>query len=433
MKRSVTAFARAAVRAPFTARSRVEVGYLLAGVPLAGLGFACLVALGISGPLSLTFFGLPMMAMLLTFIGVLAGWHRTLARRLLKTHIDVPTLRTGQGLFGWLQATLRDPARWRMVVYVVWQLPFAVVAIYSAGLVWVFGIGAFTYPLWRLLNPLVHDSHGHSHRGVEIWDHIYLDTWWRVLLTCLIGAIIILAAPWYVHGLACADRGLMRRLLGPTKRSRVRQLEESRAFAVDDAAQTLRRIERDLHDGAQARLVAVAMAVGQARDELDDAAAGALDVEKARVLLEAAAARTTEAIADLRDIARGILPPALDAGLEPALATLAAGSRVPVAISVDVSVRPPAALEAIAYFCVAELLTNVAKHAAATAAVVDVAGQNGALLIQVSDNGQGDADPLRGSGLTGLVERVRTVDGRLDLSSPAGGPTVIRIELPYRT
>jgi signal transduction histidine kinase len=213
---------------------------------------------------------------------------------------------------------------------------------------------------------------------------------------------------------------------------RVRELEQSRAHLVDDSAARLRRIERDLHDGAQAQMVAVAMKLSLAREKLGGAVAGTAppDLERILALVDAAHRGTKEAITELRDLARGIHPPVLDQGLGAALATLAAHADVPVELVIDLPERPSAAIETIAYFCAAELLTNVAKHSGARHATLEAAHVSGLLRVRVSDDGRGDARIEARGGLAGLAERVRTVDGRLRLSSPPGGPTVVTVELP---
>ena len=216
---------------------------------------------------------------------------------------------------------------------------------------------------------------------------------------------------------------------------RVRELEQSRARVVDDSAARLRRIERDLHDGAQAQMVAVAMKLGLAREKLGGAIAGTAPADLARVLelVEAAHRGAKEAITELRDLARGIHPPVLDHGLGTALATLASRSDVPVELAIDLPERPPAAIETIAYFCAAELLANVAKHSGARQATLEVVQVPGLLRVRVSDNGGGGARLEADGGLAGLAGRARTVDGKLQISSPPGGPTVVTVELPSRT
>jgi signal transduction histidine kinase len=214
--------------------------------------------------------------------------------------------------------------------------------------------------------------------------------------------------------------------------SRVRELEQSRAHLVDDSAARLRRIERDLHDGAQAQMVAVAMKLGLAREKLGGMVekTGQADLERVMELVDAAHRGAKEAITELRDLARGIHPPVLDQGLAAALTSLAAGSEVPVELAVDLPERPSAAIETIAYFCAAELLTNVAKHSGARHASLEAAHAPGLLQVRVSDDGTGGARIEARGGLAGLAERVKTVDGRLQVSSPPGGPTVVTVELP---
>jgi signal transduction histidine kinase len=218
---------------------------------------------------------------------------------------------------------------------------------------------------------------------------------------------------------------------------RVRELEQSRARVVDDSAARLRRIERDLHDGAQAQMVAVAMKLGLARERLGGTISGTTfagtaqaDLERVLELVDAAHRGAKEAITELRDLARGIHPPVLDHGLGAALATLAARSNPPVELVVDLPERPSAAIETIAYFCAAELLTNVAKHSGARHATLEALHVTGLLRVRVSDDGAGGARLEARGGLAGLADRVRAVDGRLQISSPPGGPTMVAVELP---
>jgi signal transduction histidine kinase len=228
-----------------------------------------------------------------------------------------------------------------------------------------------------------------------------------------------------------AERDAQARIAQAAERAR--ELQERRARVVDESAARLRRIERDLHDGAQVRLAALAMTLGEVKENLDMAAAAgdvAGDGARTRMLVTAAHRNAKETLAELRDLARGIHPPVLDRGLESALAALAETSGVPVGLEVSIAERPSPAIEAIAYFCAAELLANVAKHSGASRATVGVAGQDGRIVLTVTDDGSGDARPAPGGGLAGLLERVQTVDGRLGIDSPPGGPTAVTIELP---
>jgi signal transduction histidine kinase len=220
-----------------------------------------------------------------------------------------------------------------------------------------------------------------------------------------------------------AERDAQTRVAAAAERAR--ELEERRARAVDESAARLRRIERDLHDGAQVRLAALAMTLGEIRESLGDG-----DSERIRALVGTAHANAKQTLTELRDLARGIHPPVLDRGLGAAMTALADTSPVPVNVSVHNDARPSPAIEAIAYFCAAELLANVAKHSGASHAAISVIEQAGALRVTVTDDGAGGARSTPGGGLAGLAERVQTVDGRLQVSSPPGGPTAITIELP---
>jgi signal transduction histidine kinase len=230
-----------------------------------------------------------------------------------------------------------------------------------------------------------------------------------------------------------AERDAQARIAAAAERAR--RLEEQRASAVDESAARLRRIERDLHDGAQVRLTALAMTLGEIKEGLDDAAGGAGDGDagdggRTRFLVGAAHRNAKETLAELRDLARGIHPPVLDRGLGAALAALAETSAIPATLSVSVGDRPSPAIEAIAYFCAAELLANAAKHSGAGHVAIGVSDQDGGLLMTVADDGAGGARLVPAGGLAGLLERVQTVDGQLRVDSPPGGPTVVTIMLP---
>ncbi|HZA81399.1 MAG TPA: histidine kinase, partial [Actinomycetes bacterium] len=262
---------------------------------------------------------------------------------------------------------------------------------------------------------------------------LHIATFAGTFAAVAVGAAMLLAAPWVTRAVVAADRRLLRGLLGPGRLAqRVRDLEQTRALALDDAAARLRRVERDLHDGAQVHLATLAMHLGMAREQLGGDG-DPPDVARARELLDVAHRGAKDALGELRDLARGIHPPVLDNGLEDALATLAATSAIPVELRCDLPERPAPAIEAIVYFCAAELLANAAKHSHAKRLAVQATGRHGMLVVAVGDDGVGGADPARGSGLSGLAQRVRTVDGRLEIASPPGGPTRITIQLPLRT
>jgi len=302
------------------------------------------------------------------------------------------------------------------------KFPLAVVTFYVAAVLWGEGLFWLTYPLWWQRS---------GPGGPLPTVFLDTDTWPGALAVAVIGVGALLAAPWIMRALVGLDRRLIRALLGPAEGAeRVRELEHARARLVDDAAARLRRIERDLHDGTQAQLGAVALKLGQAKEKLEHRDDVPFDPAGALDLVDAAHRHAKEALVDLRDIARGIHPPALDLGLDAALATLVARSAVPATLHADLPVRPSKAIETIAYFSAAELLANAAKHSRARRTIVEVTERDETLRLQVRDDGIGGAMPGAGTGLTGLADRVRAVDGRLEVVSPPGGPTVITVELP---
>ncbi|MEV4150811.1 sensor histidine kinase [Amycolatopsis sp. NPDC049691] len=243
-----------------------------------------------------------------------------------------------------------------------------------------------------------------------------------------LGAVrpVLVAGPRTAGLLAQLDVWAADALLGPNRwQRRLVDLTESRAGVVDAADAERRRIERDLHDGAQQRLVSLAMNLGLARAGLPD-----LPAEARQVIVDAHE-QAKEALAELRTLVRGLHPAILDdRGLDAALSGIAARAPVPVRLHVDVPDRASPTVEAVAYFLVAEALANIAKHARATGAEIDVRRHGDVLAVTVTDDGVGGADPAAGTGLTGLAQRVRSVDGTLSISSPAGGPTVVTAELP---
>jgi signal transduction histidine kinase len=221
-----------------------------------------------------------------------------------------------------------------------------------------------------------------------------------------------------------AQRGLARRLLGaqPSAAARIRELTESRAAVVDLQAAELRRVERDLHDGAQARLIAIRMTLGLARDA---------DPDQARELVAEAWESTGQALADLRALVRGIHPPVLaERGLAGAVESVALLCPVPVQLDVDLPARLPTPVESAAYFAVAEALANVAEHSGASTARVGLVHRRGRLRMTVRDDGRGGADPAAGTGLAGIRRRLSALDGVLTVLSPPGGPSELTMELP---
>jgi signal transduction histidine kinase len=452
---TATAWGRTVLLAPFGRRARNELVFCLAGVPL-GLALAVVVvwlmAFATAVALLSPRFESTWVAGVAIGVGavlavVLAPWagrrlgaiHRRLAAGLLGTPVVAPPPpdRAGRrrGLLGRVATGLGDGPGWRAVAYQVLKLPLAFLEAYAV-FCWAGGLANLTYPFWWGLFrnhppgvtldpvPAVTPFPGRP---------LQIATYPATFLALAVGLAMVLAAPWVTRAVVATDRRLLVALLGPGRLAlRVRDLEHTRALAVDDAAAQLRRVERDLHDGAQIRLATLAMHLGLARETLAEAGEGD-EVGRARELVDAAHRDAKQALVELRDLARGIHPPVLDSGLDDALATLAATSAIPVELACDLPERPAPAIETIAYYCAAELLANAAKHSHASRVTVRADGRHGSLVLEVGDDGVGGADPARGSGLAGLAQRVSTVDGRLRIASPRGGPTLVSVHLPLRT
>ncbi|MFD5218483.1 sensor histidine kinase [Streptomyces tendae] len=370
------------VRFAYDRHTWKEIAHLLANLPAALLGFIYVVTmLSVGVGLTVTVIGLPLLAVGLRGARQLGRLERARARMLLGVRVDEPSplpLRSERGFFAELWMSLKDPVGWRTVLYEFIRFPW--------------GVLTFSVTLTSLF------------------------VLWPVL-------------PFIARGLTNVDRAMVRGLLSPSDEleRRIAELESDRGVVVDTAAADLRRIERDLHDGAQARLVNLAMGLGLAKEKLledPDAAAAMVDEAHGEVKL---------ALQELRDLARGIHPAVLtDRGLDAALSSVASRCTVPVRVTVDLAERPAAAIEGIAYFTVSELLQNVSKHSGAGSASVEVWRSSDRLLIQVGDNGRGGASLDGGTGMKGLADRLSAVDGLFVVDSPEGGPTTITAELPWR-
>ncbi len=435
----VKRLARLVAREPFQKRSWAELGFFLASSALACTAVFILAALGMAGlALAVVLVGVLVLAGDLRVARGLARWQRALARRMLGEEISEPEpLSPRPGLFAWLRASLGDRAAWRAVGYFVAKLPLTVFGVWFALSVWLEALSGIASPLlgggaqarFGLFGRPFDPGNGGSPPGFATHVALFVS-----------GLVLLFVAPWTMRLVVYLDRGMMQLMLGRgAAASRVRSLEESRSKTLQAASETLRRIERDLHDGTQAQLVALAMRLGQAKDKLDHLGGGDDPAELAAVrrLVDEAHRGAKDAITDLRDLARGIHPPALDTGLENALATLASRSAVPTEVTVSILTRPSPAIEAISYFCAAELLANVAQHSHASRASLTCAQHGPWLRIVVRDNGQGGAALDRlgpsSSGLAGLADRVGAVDGHLSIASPPGGPTAVTVDLPSRS
>jgi signal transduction histidine kinase len=399
------------------------IGQLILDLVL-GFGYLLLLLLAVIGiaTVPILLVGLPLLMIALVVALWLAPFER--ARLFALTGVAIPRPVRTAGPEPLWRRILMTGEPWRALLQVsaiaLWGLlaGTAITALTSIAL------AAATVPAYAMALP---ESGMHLPFGGRIGGF-----WWMLLVFGL-GLLGLVIVPLLARGLVLVDVLLARWLLGPGSGEQVERLAErvdtltqTREATVDSVEVERRRIERDLHDGPQQRLVAIAMDLGMAQERIER------DPASARELLDKAHAASKEAITEMRMVARGIHPPVLtDRGLDAALSALAARSPVPVTVDVSLPVRPSPTVEAIAYFCVSEALTNVAKHSQATTARVDVGSAgNGAVRIEIRDDGIGGADPTRGTGLHGLADRVRAIDGSLAVESPPGGPTVLTINLP---
>ncbi|MFF5145327.1 sensor histidine kinase [Streptomyces sp. NPDC013157] len=396
-------------------------GYLLTGaVTGAVLLVGLVVAVTAGGVLAVVLVGLPLL-LLTALAGLPVAWLERCRLRLVdRERVYDPHVRpSAPGLRAWLATRLRERATWRELGH----------ALLFAGLLWPVDALAVTLalicPLSMAAAPLLLATvgGGRETKVLKAWT----VTGWPAAFGIALAGVLLLALGGYALGVAAGARaGLVRLLIAPREAElgdRVVELARSRARLVDAFEAERRRIERDLHDGAQQRLVALSMTLGLARL---DAPPGPLADQLAKAQREAG-----EALAELREIVHGIHPKVLaDHGLEAAVADAADRTAVPVDVGLRLPGRLPEAVEAAAYFVVREALANVDRHSGAGRCEVTGGHRDGRLHLEVRDDGRGGAAAGAGSGLTGLADRVSVLDGRLSLSSPPGGPTLLRVELP---
>lgn len=390
--------------------------------------------------LVITLVGLPILAftaVLWTFGARAERW-----RMRVMLGVDIPSPYRALPDGPWMQrlrAFLTDSAVWRDLIYLFLLFPIGL-AEFVIAVTGVATTGLFlTLPIyfWALPDGVrIVERHGGD---VNLWvlpgggvriseSYGVIDTLPEALIAAAIALPALLLVLYLIRLMATGHALLAQALLGPSRdelASRVDVLSTSRSRVLDSAAQERRRIERDLHDGVQQHLTALAMDLGMAREKLES------DPEAVSVLVARAHDEAKSTLAELRQLVRGISPAILaDRGLDAAISALAARCPVPVVADVELSKRPPDIVEMTAYFVVAESLTNVARHSGASKARVAVWETGKRIIVEVWDNGRGDADAMRGTGLQGLEDRVTGIDGRLRVDSPPGGPTNIRAELP---
>jgi signal transduction histidine kinase len=396
----------------------------MAGIGLALTNLPLLVVSAVALALTpVPFVGLALVPWTMTLVRMRTDLERRRASRtgiLVTRPYHPPPQRAVAGGWQRFRWTVTDPATWRDLA---WLLPGAVVG-FTLGTIGVvvplYGLAGLTLtPLWIWLGT---GWYGYG----AVWS---VDTVPAGLLCLPQGAVILAAGLWAAPWLRRVDARFTRLFLAPTRaaelRLRVTQLTVTRSDTVDAQAAELRRIERDLHDGVQARLVSLSMVIGLA-DALIDR-----DPAEAHKLLVEARESSRAALVELRHLVRGIHPPVLaERGLDGAVRALAVCLPVPITVDIDLPGRPDTPVESAAYFAVAEALTNMVRHSRAHAGSVSLRHAGGTLTMVVTDDGTGGADPAAGTGLRGIEGRLAAFDGTITLSSPPGGPTVITMELP---
>ncbi|MDU0255643.1 sensor domain-containing protein [Streptomyces sp. PU10] len=403
---------------PWRALAYLATGAVAGAATLVGI----VAAVATGGVLAVILVGLPLLV-LTALVGIpVARLERHRLRLIDRAPAPARPERqpSATGPWPWLTTRLRERATWRelghalLFALVLWPLDALVVAF------------ALAAPLHLAVTPLLMATAGGGEEA-KVLKQWTVTTWPAASGVAVLG-LLLLALGGYALGLAAGARAELTRVLvgGPREddqEARVVELTRSRVRLVDAFEAERRRIERDLHDGAQQRLVALTMALGLARL---DAPPGPLADQLAKAHGEAG-----KALEELRELIHGIHPKVLaDYGLPAAVADAADRSAVPVDVTLELPGRLPQAVEAAAYFVVCEALANIGRHSGATRAAVTGGHRDGRLVLRVRDDGRGGADAAAGSGLTGLADRVSVLDGRLSLSSPPGGPTLLSVEIP---
>lgn len=394
--------------------------HLLLNLPLGIAYFAVLVVgVALGTGLLITLLGIPVLIGTGWLVRTLGNIERARANGFLGTTLRNP-YRPSAPETGWvarLFAVGKDPATWRDFLFLMLRMPMGIFTFTLTLATWAVALGlvgspvAYWFGVFRV------------NFGVWVFDGPLAAT-----LATLAGVVMTVLAFGITRGLARLEAVLASALLDASPdelQRRVSEIASSRTRSMSAADQDRRRLERDLHDGAQQRIVSLAMTLGLAQQKLTT------DPEQGARLVGEAHEEAKRALQDLRDLARGLHPAVLtDHGLEAALPALAARCPIPTRVDVAVAPRPDPAVESAAYFVVAEALTNVARHSQATDVQVTARRDNDLLTIDVRDDGKGSADMVAGGGLAGLTDRVEALDGRLTVTSPEGGPTVVHVEIP---
>lgn len=414
----------------------VDTAYVLTGFPLGIVAFVlAITGLALGAGLLVVVAGLPVLVAALYVARGFAILEQVRIVPVLRrppTAVRYRVAPREAGRWRRMLNPLTDVQSWLDLLHSILRLPVCIIAFVVVVTWWATAAGGLTYWFWQRFLPRDPDSH-------DLPELIGLgdSTAVRIGFYTVLGILMAVALPWAVRLSALAEAGLARMLLsgvaelrqqlaGLAERAQTAQAQT--AAAVSAEATALRRLERDIHDGPQQRLVRLAMDLGRAQRQLD------ADPAAARHTVDEALTQAREAIDELRTLSRGIAPPILaDRGLAAAVAALAARATIPVELDLPDPVRLPPLVEQTAYFTIAEALTNVAKHSGATQGEVAVRLADGWLTVMVSDDGRGGAHLAKGHGLAGVWDRVQAAGGELSVTSPSGGPTTIRAELPCPT
>jgi signal transduction histidine kinase len=379
-----------------------------------------LIATG--GGLAITLIGLPIL------VGTMYAWiggakaERWRVGVMLREKIADPykPIPAGTSVWRHIWTRVKDDRTWLDLLYLFLLFPIGIAEFVVATVVVSLPFQFLTIPIWYATDTM--DWFAPDWFGIA-------DSWYSAIGLTLVGIPLLLVMPYILVGIGRGHLHLAKALLGTDRERELTQqvthLTASRTQAVDVSLSERRRIERDLHDGAQQQLVKLAMDLGMAREKIES------DPEAARALVVEAHEESKRALAEIRNLVRGIHPAVLtDRGLDAAVSALAGRSTIPVSVDVRLDERPPDAVESAAYFVVAESLTNMARYSKATEALVRIYRLGNRLLVEIIDNGVGGAKIGAGTGLAGLADRVGALDGRLTVDSPEGGPTTVRAELP---
>ncbi|GAA4514198.1 MULTISPECIES: sensor histidine kinase [Nonomuraea] len=409
-----------------TRRVLLDTRYTLVGFPATALAFVISIA-GLAAGLGgmVVWIGVPVLAGTMLAARLFADAERGWLSDVLKRPPVRPRYKApppGAGRFRRIINPLTSGQSWLDLLHAIVNFPLALVSFVLTTVFWAVPLAGLTYPIYGLVTSRIPGN-------VELPELLGLGDGYLVNLVFYVtlGFLFLLIMPFVVRGSSLLRAGLGRVLLTGVAelQERIDDLAEGRAAAVSAEANALRKLERDIHDGPQQRLVSLAMELSRAQRQLDK------DPEAAQATIRSAITSTRETLDELRALSRGIAPPVLsDRGLAPALAALAGRCTVPVDLDVRATGRYDAAVENAVYFVVAESLTNVAKHSRASHCTIRLVHTGDRLVLSIGDDGVGGAHVAKGHGLAGLADRLRAVDGELAVSSPEGGPTVIVAEVP---